>query len=160
MKMTQKDGEGCHLVEFDKQACRTLGNAVEEALQKVAQEFGVSIKRKGGSYSSTNYVIKLEASIIGSGGVILSREAEEFKRYCGLYNLEPEDLGKTFTDDGGIVYKIKGLSTRSCKNPIVADNTQNGKTYRLPERMVQRGLGRKVKPVEKLWVPLSSIPTH
>ena len=160
MKMPQKDGEGCRLVEFDKQACRTLGNAVENALQKVAQEFGVSIKRKGGSYSSTNYVIKLEASIIGSGGVILSREAEEFKRYCGLYNLEADDLGKTFTSEDGTSYKISGLSTRSGKYPILAENLSNGKTFKLPERMVQRGLGRKVKPVEKLWESRSSLPTH
>jgi hypothetical protein len=148
------------ITQFDKEACRTLGTAVEQSLQKVAEEFGVSIKRKGGSYSSTNYVIKLEASVIGKGGVVLSREAEDFKNYYKMYNLELSDLGKTFTSEDGVQYKIKGLSTRSGKYPILAENLSNGKTFKLPERMVQRGLGRKVKPVEKLWESRSSIPTH
>lgn len=147
------------ITQFDKQSCRTLAIAVEEALQKVAKEFGVSIKRKGGSYSPTNYTVKIEASIIGKGGIVISREAEDFKSYCQMYNLKPTDLGKTFTSDDGVKYKIKGLSTRSRKYPIIVKNLNNGKTFKFPERMVQRSLGRKVKVVEPLWNPRSSCST-
>jgi len=145
------------IIQFDRKTCRMLGDAVENALQKVAEEYGVSIKRKGGSFMPTNYTIKLEASIIGQGGVVLSREAENFKHYCQIYNLEPSDLDKTFTAENGVGYKIKGLSTRSSKCPIIAESLKNGKTYKLPERMVQRGLGRTIKKEVPQWNPLSSI---
>ena len=132
------------ITHFDKQMCGTLGTAVEQALQKVGEEFGVKIQRKSGTYSPTSYTMKIEASVIGQDGIVLSREAEDFKTYCHMFNLEPSDFGKTFVVDGTI-YKIKGLSIRSSKFPILAENMLNGKTFKLPERTVQRGLGRKIK---------------
>ena len=73
------------ITQFDKQTCRTLGTEIEQALQKVAKEFGVSIKRKSGSYSSTNYTVKIEASIIGQNGIILSRKDKNLETDCQMF---------------------------------------------------------------------------
>jgi len=88
-----------------------------------------------------------------------AREVEDFKDYCHDYNLEQADLYRVFAING-TDYKIKGLSMRSRKLPILAVSLKNGKTYKLPERMVQKALHRTVKKEVPQWSPLSSIPTH
>jgi hypothetical protein len=130
--------------QFNKKYCQMLGSAVEEALQQVGKNFGVNIRRTGGTFSSTNFTIKIEASVIGEDGNTLTRDAEIFKMYCHQYNLEPTDLGATFTASDQTVYKITGMKARSGKFPILAISLTNGKTYGLPASMVQRGLGRKI----------------
>jgi len=138
------------ITQFDRKTCQMLGSAVEEALQQVSKNFGISINCKGGTFSSTNFTMKIEAAVIGQNGDILSKEVENFKMYCGMYNLLPDDLGKSFKANDGNTYQIKGLTNRGGKFPILAVNLTNGKTYKLPERMVQRGLGRKVRPMNDL----------
>ena len=138
------------ITNFNRKTCHMLRSAVEESLQQVGKNFGISIKCGNGSFSPTNFIVKIEGSVIGIDGEIQSREAETFKMYCGMYNLKPEDLGKSFISNDGTQYKIKGLSNRGSKNPIFAVNKANGKTYRLPERMVQRGLGRTVRDIEAI----------
>jgi len=144
------------ITQFNRTACRMLGDAIEQALQEVAEEYGVSIKRKGGSFMPSNYTIKLEASVVTNDGIVLSREVENFKNYCHDYNLEQGDLYRVFTVNGAN-YRLKGLSTRSGKFPILAVSLKNGKTYKLPERMVQKALHRTVKKEVPQWNPLSSI---
>ena len=148
------------ITQFDKPTCKTIGMAMEQALQKVGEEFGVSIKRKSGSFTHTNFTIKIEASVVGQNGVVLSREANNFKSYCGMYNLKPSDLGRTFTSDDGTTYKVTGLSTRSDKYPILAESLKNGRVYKLPERMVQRGLGKTVKPLTADFRSRSDVFSH
>ena len=131
------------ITEFDKPKCRVVGYAVEEALKEVGVEFGIRLKYKGGSFTSTNCTVKIEASVIREDGTVITREADDFKRYCGLYNLLPEDLGKTIPHDGDS-FQIVGLAMKSHKYPILATNLKNGKIYKLKEAGVQRALGRKV----------------
>ena len=135
--------------KFDRVICKRLGEAMLEAVKKIEGEYGVKFERKGGSFSDTNYTMKIEASVVSKDGIVLSKEAGEFKRYCSMYNLEAEDLGKTFTDSTGTEWKIKGLSSRSNKYPIIAEKIGTGKDFKLGERMVQKGLGRKV--AEEVW---------
>jgi hypothetical protein len=117
--------------KFNKALCRTLRNVVEETLQEVAKEHGISIKVGSGSFSDVNFNFKVEASVIGKDGVALSKEAESFKMLAKAYNLEPTDLHREFTFRGDI-YKIKGLSSRSDKFPILATKVSDGKTFKFP----------------------------
>lgn len=135
--------------KFDKVICRKLGEAIIEAMKKIEDEYGVHFERKGGSFSETNYTLKLEASVVSQDGIVLSREAEEFKRYCQLYNLETEDLGRTFKDTTGTEWKVVGLSSRSNKYPIMAKRIADGKNFKLGQRMVQQGLGRKISSFDE-----------
>ena len=132
------------VLQFDKPTCRAVGQAIEQALTEVGKEFGISLKYEGGRYSATNCTFKIEASVIGGDGKVVTREVEDFNRYCGLYNLLPKDLGKTITTAEGDRYTLVGLAMKSSKFPILATKLSNGKVYKLLESTVQRALGRKV----------------
>lgn len=130
--------------KFDRPICRKLGEAMLEAIKKIEEEYGVHIERKSGSFTETSYTAKFEASVVAKDGTALTREAESFKTYCSMYNLEAEDLGRTFKDTTGTEWQVTGINARSRKYPIVAKRVHDGKGFKLGERMVQKGLGRKV----------------
>ncbi len=132
------------ITKFDRPICRTVGEAVIEALKPLEHRFGISFNRKGGSFSDTSYTMKIEMAVVAQDGTVLSREAEDFKKYCGTYNLEVSDLGGIFVAMDGEKYRVKGLASRSHKYPILAERLSNGRTYKLGERTVQMGLGKKV----------------
>ncbi len=122
---------------------RTLGK-LREKLQAVLNdadlsEFGdmaVSI----GQISYTGgeifpVTLKVEVAKKGDGGIVESRIARDFKNNAGLYGLEPDDLGKTF-EQNGETFTIKGLKTRNRKFPIIAENNK-GQSYKFGEQMVK-----------------------
>jgi len=123
--------------QFDREECRRLGGAIEEALQKVGQQYGVHIKRGNGSFNPTSLTLKIEAAIIGENGAIKDKGSEDFKRYATMYGLQPSDLGRKFKDWSGKEFEITGLAMRRTKNPILAKNTRTGKGFVWPEKEVQ-----------------------
>ncbi|MFC1453632.1 hypothetical protein ACFLQL_00445 [Verrucomicrobiota bacterium] len=135
------------ITQFDRITCKMLSKAVETALTSVGEKHGVDIKYKSGSFTASNYIIKIEAAIINKDGTINTKEVEDFKRLCKWYNLEKSDLGKKFTTITGDTYKITGLSGRRGKYPIFAENIKSHKTYKFPPREVQQALGRKLTPI-------------
>jgi len=137
------------ITRFDRAVCMNIGKAVTDALKPLEDKFGISFNRKGGSFSDTSYTMKIEMAVVAADGTVLSREAEDFKRYCQLYNLEAEDLGKTFVADDGYIWRVKGLNSRSRKYPILAERIKDGKTFKLGQRMVQKGLGRKLSEIDR-----------
>lgn len=124
------------ITAFDKPSCRALRIAVEAKLQEVAKEFGIAIKTGNGTFTRSNFNFKVEACVFANDGTVLSKEAEEFKRFAPSYGLEASDLGKEFVLRGE-TYKIKGLSSRSTKFPIFATKLSDGKCYKFPEDMVK-----------------------
>jgi hypothetical protein len=145
------------VLQFDKPTCRAVGHAIEQALTEVGTEFGISLKYKGSSYQTNNCTFKIEASVISGDGTVITREADDFNRYCGLYNLLPKDLGKIIKLHDGHQYQITGLLMKSSKFPIQALCLVNQKTYKLKETTVQYLLGRKVTGIAQ-FTPLSIIP--
>jgi len=136
------------ITRFDRTVCMNIGKAVTDALKPLEDKFGISFNRKGGAFSDTSYTMKIEMAVVAADGTVLSREAENFKKYCMMYNLEAEDLGKTFIADDGYIWKVTGLNSRSRKYPILAERAKDGKTFKLGLRMVQKGLGRKLSALE------------
>ena len=128
---------------FNKASCRVLRNVVEETLQEVAKEHGVCIKVGSGSFSGNNFTFKVEASVIGANGIALSKEAESFKMLAKAYNLEASDLHREFTFRGD-AYKIKGLSSRSEKFPILATKLSDGKTFKFPSDLISELLKKVI----------------
>lgn len=124
------------ITAFDKPSCRVLRIAVEAKLQEVAKEFGIAIKTGHGTFMASNFNFKVEACVVANDGTVLSKEAEDFKRYATSYGLEASDLGKEF-ELRLETYKIKGLSSRSTKFPIFATKLSDAKTYKFPEDMVK-----------------------
>lgn len=116
--------------QFDKQEVRRIRVAIEDALEKVGNQYGVQIKGGSGSFSSNNLTLKLEASIVGENGEVKSKESETFKLYAKMYGLDPTDLGKTFTTFSNKTFEITGLMTRSRKYPIIVKDVITGKGFK------------------------------
>ena len=123
--------------KFDRPSCKIVGEAVDQALKGVADKFGITIKRKSGTFSENNYTIKIEASVIGENGLAISKEAEAFKQMAQYYGLAASDLNKKFTNWSGKEYQIVGLATKSSKYPILAKEIDSGKTFKFAEKQVQ-----------------------
>jgi len=109
---------------INRQSCRTVQEAALAELQKVADKYGLVVQSGGGTFTSTSFRFKVEFAVVDDSGVAQSRDATHFERYCTLYGLKPEDLGREFVYRGS-KYTIVGLSSRSRKFPILT--TQEGR---------------------------------
>lgn len=128
---------------FDRPACREVSDKVLEALKPIAAQLGLSIKKHPGSYSSQNFVMKLEFAVIGEEGMAMTRERQDYTEQCWRFGLKPEWLDKIFTTDSGDSYQITGLRTRGRKFPVLATHTRTKKGYKFPARAVIRAMERE-----------------
>jgi len=75
----------------------------------------------------SSVTFKLEISEKGENG---EEPAEmEFRQWCNLFGLKPEDYGATFTY-GGKTFKLVEICPTRPKYPFVGENAQ-GKRYKL-----------------------------
>jgi len=116
---------------------------MEHDLQPLAKELNLRIIAKGGSIGETSVIVRIEVAEEGEDGVILNREAEDFKALAAVYDLSPDDLGRKFKDSTGKTFQIVGLKSRSSKYPILA--TSGGKRYKFPVETVKGYLERAAK---------------
>lgn len=115
------------ITEMNRANARMLGDAIAEALQGVAEEFGVQIKAGGGSFDFTSLTQKVEVSIINEDGEAETKEATAFRMNADSFpGLSPDDLYKTFVCKGEI-YKIMGLRPRAHTRHILCKT--KGKLY-------------------------------
>src|SRR6185503_3693659 len=120
---------------LDRISARVISEDMMEAIKSVALKHRVQFNYKGGSYSSTSATYRIEAAIIGAGGVAEIRERRDYKRYAEGYGLKLEWLDQTFMQ-GTKKFTIVGLSTRKSKNPILCKNEVD-KTYVFPVYLVK-----------------------
>ena len=126
------------VTRFDRATAREVGKRITEALATLADELGVSIEYKGGSFSERSLVCKLEVACKGDSGEVFSRTADDFKRSAWAFGLKPEDLGRTFKAQGR-VFTITGLRSKATKRPILA--TADGRSFAFPAEDVIRLMG-------------------
>jgi len=122
------------VTEFNRQNCRTIDNAINDALKQVEAQFGVTIKIGGGRFSSNEFTTKITVST-GDG---TDAAKEKFGLYAFRYNLKNSDFGKTFTSNGEI-FRISGIKPRGKKYPIMAERVRDGARYKFSAERI-RGL--------------------
>jgi len=138
-----KKGASMAIEKFDRPACREVSDKVIEALKPVAAQLGLSVKKHPGSYSSQNFVMKVEFAVIGEEGVAMTRERQDYMEQFWRFGLKKEWLDKVFTTDTGESYQITGLRTRGKKFPVLAIHTRTKKGYKFPARAVIRAMERE-----------------
>ena len=128
------------ITDINRTTCRLLTDRINEALESLGEELGLSIKVQGGGrFSPTNVTFKVEASVTGEDGEEdNSTMAADFRKQAALYGLQASDLGRTFRQRRS-TFTIIGCKPRSYKYPILCRN-QNGKVYKFPVDQVKRGL--------------------
>ena len=136
------------ITAFDRSSLHGFTDDVVAHLKAIEAKWGVSFSYQGCNYdiSGKNAILKIQAAIVGNGGVPLTREREDFRRFCASYGLTPTDIDKQITY-GGKRYIIKGLSTRRHKFPIVATRLDNGETVMLTATGTKAALLREA-PVQ------------
>lgn len=117
----------------DTHALNALRPKVEAALADLAKDLGIVIKAGKINYSADNCTLQVTFANVGEGGVVLSKEATDFKRMAKLYGLEPEDLGRTFKW-GGKEFTITGLAARAARFPILGKDAL-GRTFKFPKQI-------------------------
>jgi hypothetical protein len=121
---------------IDRNACKQISADMLEALKAVALKHGVQFSYKSGNFSSSSATFRIEAAVVGDGGVAITAERRDYPLYCSMYGLRPEWLDKSFRH-GTDTFTIIGLNTRKHKNPILGKSANNGKTYIFPADTVK-----------------------
>lgn len=125
------------LTKIDKEACKTIQEAATAALQAVAESHGLAVKAAGGRYDGVIFTAKFEFALTSEDGQAISREAEDFKHYCSLYNLKPEHLGAEFKINGDD-YVLIGVAMGSPKYPLLARRVRDGRTRKFTEALAAK----------------------
>ncbi len=129
---------------FKKATCNLLSAAIEEALQAVAEEYGVKIKTGSGQFDEGSYELKLQIGTRNEDGSANSRESGEFKLFCKRYNLHPSDLGKNFSHRGKR-FTVTGLKSANTRYPILVEDA-NGRGFKFPQSTVVKALHPDLDP--------------
>jgi len=114
---------------FDRYTCGMVCDDIEQALEEYAKDRGLSIKRGPARFGATNLTLKLEISTISDSGTVLTRESQDWNRYCHRYKLEPDRVGWMF-EYHGQTFQITGLNRKASRYPICAERVSDGKPYR------------------------------
>lgn len=128
---------------FDRNLAKTLSAEAVEALQAVAIRHGLTLEAAGGILGTAEFTMKLKWGVQG-----VDRGALLFKQHAGMFGLEPDDHGKTFTANG-TTYTITGLALGAAKRPVqVREVGPRGRAFVFPVGAVKRALGRKAEAWE------------
>lgn len=134
------------ITSFSSGNCKLLSSRVMKALKDAGleEEYGIRISDKGGSYSDSNFTLKLECATLSEDGTVLTKEATDFKFYCHRYGLQESDLGRIFWDlNTSEQFKIIGCKPRSKKYPILVEKVSSGARYKFPANRVAQALARE-----------------
>jgi hypothetical protein len=127
--------------KFDKTNVKTILQKCEDALQPIADEFGLDLQRKSCRYRDMEMPVAflLQATVVDDDGKVLDKQAQEFKKYASLYGLKPEHLGKTVLSMGKVM-TVVGLNTRNRKFPILCLEPKTSKRFKLTAESVRSRL--------------------
>jgi len=78
-----------------------------------------------------------------SSGDVLTREAQDYKRFASAMGFDADTLGRELTW-GGDAYTIAGLSIKSTKYPLLCRRVKDGKMYKFPRHVYDLA----VKPLQ------------
>jgi len=112
--------------QFNKTQIIQLRSSIDEALDRVAKEYGITISAGNCSFSSNEANFKLKLNTIGEGGTAITRESQNWDFYKNRTNCSHLSVGDTIQLQGNS-YILTGYNTRAKKAPIqFKDSSGNG----------------------------------
>lgn len=123
--------------EFDNRTALAFKDAVQKSLEKVANDFGVTVKIDNVALRSRTTMTMSMSSSVG-----LSLKLEEtpsglkFLSYCEHYDLPKSALGQTFRFRNE-VYRIIGWSPTAHRYKVATERVSDGKVYRFEPQHVK-----------------------
>lgn len=106
---------------IDGDVCDELKRAIGTALQSVEKQFGIIVVL--GPMTYTDYRMRFPCKVYTQGGI-----EKEWGELCNDLGLEPDDYGKTFTDEEDRqIFIIVGVNTSRNTYKIMCRNVESGK---------------------------------
>lgn len=118
------------MTEINRTVLRELRGEIEEALKDLGEKHGVVFSVGSANFLPTVATFKLEVATKAEDGTVNTKDAENFRSLCYLYQLRPEHLHKLLTFNG-TQYKLVGLNPRSGKYPLIVERVSDGKGFKL-----------------------------
>ena len=119
-------------MEFNKQTMREIHDAINIALEDIADSYEIRITTGSLTYDpSTN---TFTCSIKGEGE---DARALIWNRHCVLYGLHHTDLNRTVYIKGER-YQLYGINPRARKSPIIIAKFHDGSEYKISAAYAKR----------------------
>ena len=122
------------VTNFDKPTIKAIRMAMDNALAKVEKEYGITISTGNARFSGNEVTFKVKANVIGTGGVVKTKEAQAWDIYATSQGLGHLSVGDT-VELQGKSFTIKGYNTRARKSPINIED-HNGRGYKCSVSML------------------------
>ena len=111
---------------FNRANIKGLRNEIDEALDRVAKKYGITISAGNCTFSGNEANFKLKLNTIGEGGTVITRESQNWDFYKSRTNCGHLNIGDTIQLQGNS-YTLTGYNTRARKAPIqFKDSRGNG----------------------------------
>jgi hypothetical protein len=129
------------ITEINKQSLAWLREVIGAVFEQVETLTGVKVELGNAKFTSKNGTFaNVHFAIVDqSTGVVLSREAQDFKRLAHTYLMEPTDLSEAF-EYNSEDFIITGCNPRNSKLPILAERIPDGKKFKFPAHIVARAI--------------------
>lgn len=112
-----------------------LRNRLEPMLKDIESDLGVKITLGPCKFGDVAE-FKLICAPIGQDGTVVSKEAEDYRRYHSLYNLPEDGVGKTVVVNGRKCI-VAGLLPNCRKFPILVIDS-DGRRFKTTRSILQR----------------------
>jgi len=131
------------VTQFKQANVRAILEECREALEPIAEKYGLTLDRKGRTYQGDSLPVMYQLLIkqVTEDGTVLTAAGKDFQTHAPMYGFEKDDLGKTFTTHQG-TYRISGWKPKSRKYPILGECVKSGKTYKFMVEQVKAAFKR------------------
>jgi hypothetical protein len=138
-KKSTKTSKPAKITKFGRPTCRKVSDEALEALNAVAEKFGLIVKNEPGRFTHNTFTAKFTFSVEASDGTGAPADFAQKARLVGL----PEDcFGKEFTDFRNQTFTITGVNLRAKKYPVQVTKKSDGRGFKMPAAQVAAHLAR------------------
>ncbi|AJF08240.1 hypothetical protein [Geoalkalibacter subterraneus] len=125
-----------NIEKMNRVVCQKVSEEAMKALEKVAQQFGLSVEQGKGSFDDAEFGLKISFKVPAAAE---EKAKKEFEQMAPLLDCDPSWFGRSFTEGGGKTMTVAGINPRAPKNCISLKD-QEGKSYKCPPSYVRRYL--------------------
>ena len=119
---------------FNRPNVQGLRNEIDEALDRVAKKYGITISAGNCSFSGNEANFKLKLNTKGTDGTVITDESRYWDMYKSRTNCSHLKVGDKITIQGG-TYILTGYNTRARKAPIQFKDS-HGNSYKCSINML------------------------
>jgi hypothetical protein len=135
------------IAKFDKATARVFQKEALAALKPLAEKYGVTVTEAGGLIEPTRFTAKFDFKTADAGAKAVEQAQTDFRQYAQLFDLLPEDYGKTFKH-GNHTFTITGLKLGAPKYSLTARRS-DGKLFKFRAE----DIAKRLRPVAgKPWL--------